>query len=444
MCAPHYASRQEGVESEYHMHALKEFREKTFSSLAVRNYRIYFFGQGISQSGTWMQVVATGWLVLQLTGSGTVLGTVLALMFLPLLFGAPWGGLLVDRLDKRRILVWTQSCFGILSLLISILVFSGAIQIWMVYVFALLTGIVKVFDNPARQTFISEMVGTEHLKNAVSLNSTMANLARAIGPTIGGILIAGVGIAFCFLIDALSYGAVLWTLSRIQVSELIRAPIVQKKRPKLSDGFRYVRSEPLISTILIMMGIIGIFAYEFSVSLPIIAKQTFHGDATVYAILTSTFGAGCALGGIFAAGRHRVSSKQLVTFALLFGLALIAASLSPTLPTMVFALAIAGFFSINMTSTANTTIQLESRPEMRGRVMALWSMAIFGSTPIGGPLIGYIGEHFGARWGLATGGIATVFAAALAAHTLSKRGALVTVPPEIELEIEEAADTPKF
>ena len=426
------------------MHAIKEFSEKTFSSLAIRNYRIYFFGQAISQSGTWMQVVATGWLVLVLTGSGTVLGTVLALMFLPLLVGAPWGGLLVDRLDKRRILFWTQSSLGVLSFLISILVFTGTIQIWMVYIFALCMGVVKVFDNPARQTFISEMVGNEHIKNAVSLNSTMVNLARAIGPTIGGVLIAGVGIAFCFLIDAFSYCAVLWTLSRIRGAELHRTEVVHKERPRLTDGFRYVRSEPLIMTILIMMGIIGIFAYEFSVSLPIIAKSTFHGDATVYAILTSTFGLGCALGGIFAAGRHRISPRQLVSFGLLFGVALLAASISPTLPIMVTALAVAGFFSINLTSIANTTIQLESRPDMRGRVMALWNMAIFGSTPIGGPLIGYIGEHIGPRWGLAVGGIATVFAAALATHTLSKRGAFETTPPEIELEVEEAADTPKF
>jgi len=426
------------------MHALKEFGQKTFSSLSIRNYRLYFFGQGISQCGTWMQVVATGWLVLQLTGSGTVLGSVLALMFLPLLFGAPWGGLLVDRLDKRRILFWTQSSLGILSLLLSIFVFTGTIQIWMVYIFALSTGIVKVFDNPARQTFISEMVGNDQIKNAVSLNSTMVNLARAIGPTIGGVLIAGVGIAFCFLIDALSFVAVLWTLYLIRGADLYRSAGVSKERPRLSDGFRYVRSEPLISTTLIMMAVIGIFAYEFSVSLPILAQQTFHGDATVYAILTSSFGAGCALGGIFAAGRHRISSRQLVFFALMFGLALLAAAISPTLPIVVAALAVAGFFSLNMTSVANTTIQLESRPDMRGRVMALWNMAIFGSTPIGGPLIGYIGEHFGARWGLAIGGIATVLAAALAAHTLSKRGAFETVPADVEMEVEEAGTTPKF
>ncbi len=300
------------------MESIRKFGQKTFSSLSVRNYRLYFFGQGISQCGTWMQVVALGWLVLTLSGSGTQLGTVLALQFLPLLFAAPWGGALVDRLDKRKLLIRTQSLAGILSLLVSILVFTGSIQIWMLYIFALCAGAIKVVDNPARQTFISETVGNEHIKNAVSLNSTMVNLARAIGPTIGGILIASVGIAFCFLIDALSYIAVIAMLLRIRTGEFVPPP-APKVPPRISDGFRYVRSVPIISTTLIMMAVIGTFAYEFSVSLPLLAQQTFHGDATTYAMLTAAFGGGSALGGLFAAGRHSISARQLITFAFLFG-----------------------------------------------------------------------------------------------------------------------------
>ena len=427
------------------MLVLREFGNKTFSSLSIRNYRLYFIGQGISQCGTWMQTVALGWLVLQLSGSGTQLGSVLALQFVPLLVAAPWGGLLVDRIDKRRILFWTQSVSGVLSLLVSLLVFTGTVQIWMLYFFALVAGAVKVFDNPARQTFVSEMVGNEHIKNAVSLNSTMANLARAIGPTIGGILIAGVGIAFCFLIDSLSYLAVLVMLFLIKTSDLRRTSVVHAQPPRISDGFRYVRSVPLLSTVLIMMAVIGTFAYEFSVSLPLLAQQTFHGGATAYAALTSAFGAGSALGGLYAAGRATISPRQLVTFGFLFGTMILVASIAPTLPVAILVLIVVGFFSINVTSIANTTIQLESRPDMRGRVMALWNMAIFGSTPIGGPIIGFLGEHFGARWGLVTGGVATILAAGFATRTLSKNGALRTIPPRVELEVEEeTAESGKF
>ncbi len=426
------------------MERIRTFGQQTFSSLKIRNYRLYFFGQGISQCGSWIQTVAMGWLVLQLSGSGTQLGFVLALQFIPLLFAAPWGGIIVDRLDKRKILYRTQSAAGVLSLIVSLLVFTGSIQMWMLYVIAFLIGIVKVFDNPARQTFISEMVGNDHVKNAVSLNSTMGNLARAIGPTLAGLLIVSVGIPFCFLIDGLSYIAVLITLVRIDGTRLTPR-VAHKTPPRISDGFRYVRSVPLLSSILIMMAVVGTFAYEFSVSLPLLAQQTFSGNATTYAALTSAFGAGSAIGGLFAANRQQVSPRHLIYFTTLFGLMMLAASLSPTLSVAIIAMFVVGFFSINVTSLANTTIQLESKPEMRGRVMALWNMAIFGSTPIGGPIIGYIGEHLGARWGVALGGAATMLAAGFAARTLLYADKLRTIPASVELEAEEVtAENGKF
>ncbi|MEY4747515.1 MAG: hypothetical protein RLZZ416_564, partial [Candidatus Parcubacteria bacterium] len=405
------------------MLSLRRFRDKTFSSLRIRNYRLYFIGQGLSQIGTWMQTVALGWLVLTLSGSGTKLGVVMALQFLPLLIGAPWGGMMVDRLNKRRILYVTQSCSAALSCTVGVLVFAGSIQMWMLYVAAFAAGLIKVFDNPARQTFISELVGNDQVKNAVSLNSTMVNLARAIGPMLAGILIAGIGIAACFVADALSYLAVLFMLTRLQGQGLGKSHAAHAHSSRLLDGFRYVRSMPLLSSTLVMMAIIGTFAYEFSTSLPILAKQTFLGDASVYASLTSAFGAGSALGGIYAAGRHNVSPRQLVIYAFCFGVSIVATSLAPTLHLMMALLLLVGFFSINVTATANTTIQLESAPHMRGRVMALWNMAIFGSTPVGGPVVGWIGEHIGARWGLVLGGVATIFAAGLAARTLFRTGA---------------------
>jgi len=419
------------------MIALQEFRKNTFSSLSIRNYRLYFIGQGISQCGTWMQTIALGWLVLTLTGSGTQLGFVIALQFIPLLFASPWGGILVDRLNKRRILYWTQSIRAILSGLIALSVLSGAVEIWMVYLFAFLVGLIAVVDNPARQTFISDIVGNEHIKNAVSLNSTMVNLARAIGPSIGGVLIAGVGIGFCFLVDAISFVAVLFMLTQMRGPDIDRVPVVPQRRPRLLDGLRYIRSMPPIASTLIMMAVIGTFAYEFSTSLPILAQQTFLGNATAYAALTSSFGFGSAVGGLYAAGRHHISSRQLILFAALFGASMLLASVMPTLPFAMGALALVGFFSINMTSLANTTIQLESRPDMRGRVLSFWNMAIFGSTPIGSPIVGWVGEHIGARWSLAVGGATSVLAAALAARWLARRHSLPPVSPEIELASEE-------
>src|SRR3989338_6488677 len=217
------------------MDGIKKFGHKTFSSLKIRNYRLYFIGQSISMSGTWMQTVAQGWLVLQLTHSGAQLGSVVALQFLPMLIAGPWGGLIADRFNKRGILYYTQSASGLLALGISILVFSGAIQIWMVYIFAMCLGIVRIFDDPARQAFVSELVGSTHVKNAVSLNATANNLARVVGPSIGGILIAGVGIAFCFLLNALSYIATIVMLFRMNGKKLLFAPPGLKNSGKLKE-----------------------------------------------------------------------------------------------------------------------------------------------------------------------------------------------------------------
>jgi len=419
------------------MDAIRQFGHRTFSSLSIRNYRLYFIGQGISQCGTWMQTIALGWLVLTISGSGTQLGLVIALQFVPLLVASPWGGILVDRFNKRRILYYTQTIRAFLSGTVALLVLTGTVQLWMVYVFAFLVGLVAVIDNPARQTFISDIVGNEHIKNAVSLNSTMVNLARAIGPTIGGVLIAGVGIGFCFVIDALSFVAVLFMLTRMHGGAVERTPQRPQERPRFLDGLRYIRSMPLISSVIAMMAVIGMFAYEFQTSLPILAQQTFLGNASAYAALTASFGVGSCIGGLYAAGRHRISPRQLVTFAFLFGVSMLVASVMPTLKLEMLALAFVGFFSINMTSLANTTIQLESRPDMRGRVLSFWNMAIFGSTPIGSPIVGWVGEHIGARWSLVFGGIATVLAAGFAAHRLLKRHVLPEVSPEIELASEE-------
>lgn len=384
-----------------------------------------------------MQTVAQGWLVLQLTGSGTQLGIVVALQFLPLLMFGPWGGLFADRHNKRTILYYTNGVSALLSLGLSVLVFSNATHLWHLYVLALGSGLVRIFENPARQTFIPELVGNEHLKNAVSLNATANNLARVIGPSISGILIAGVGIAFCFLVNAFSFVIGIAVLFLMHKEELHPVTPKPKQPYEVRDGFRYVMKTSLIRNTLIMMALVGTFVFEFQVSLPIFAVQTFHGDAASYALLMSSLGLGSVLGGLFAAGRTTVVPQHLVIFAALCGTSLVAASLMPTLALAAVALGVVGFFTINVTSLANTMIQLESDPSMRGRVMALWSMAMQGSTPIGGPIVGFVAEFGGGRWGVAVGGAAALLAAFFGYMTLRKKDEEI-IPEHVHVFAEEA------
>lgn len=403
------------------MDKILKFSQNTFSSLSIRNYRLYFFGQAISLSGTWMQTIAQGWLVLQITNSGTQLGIVVALQFLPLLLLGPLGGLFADRHNKRRILFYTHIGFGLVTLFLSILVLSGTIQLWELYLFSLIFGIGRVFDNPARQTFVTEMVGNTHLKNAVSLDATVNSMARAIGPSISGILIVSVGIGFCFLINALSFFIAVFFVYLMRSSELFTTKPVAKRPGELAEGFRYVCETPLIRNMLIMMALVGTFVYEFQVSLPIFAQKTFLGDAASYAWLMSALGVGSVLGGLYAAGRSKIAPQQLLFFLFFSAASLLAAASMPTLELAAIALVIAGFFTVNATSLANTIIQLESVPSMRGRVMALWSMAMLGSTPIGGPIVGFFGEYGGGRWGVAIGGFAALSAAIFGWITLRQK-----------------------
>lgn len=426
------------------MEAIKEFGSQTFSSLKIRNYRLYFLGQGLSQCGNWMQIVALGWLVLELTGSGVALGIVGAFRFAPMLLGGPFAGIVVDRFNKRRILFVTQSLFALIALVLSVLVYTDTIRIWILFVSAVVYGLVDVVDNPTRQVFVHEMVGRENLRNAVTLNSTEANLARALGPLVAGSLIASIGIAFCLFSNAVSFGAVLIVLSLMRESEFHREHSERKAIGHIFESLSYVVSMPLIRTILLVMAVIGTFAYEFQVSLPLLAQQTFLGAAADYAALLSAMGAGSVAGGLFAASRHRVAPREFIASAFFFGLSILFTAIMPTLSLAIVGMIFVGFFSINLTSLGNTMIQLASASHMRGRVMSLWSMAIFGSTLIGGPTIGLIGQYAGARWGLAVGGIAAVAAALYAARTLLKKDEPQLVPG-VEFESEDAtADSLKL
>lgn len=395
------------------LHSLRHFSKVTFSSLYIRNYKLYYIGQIISTSGTFMQGVAQVWLVLQLTNSGTALGLVASLQYVPILLLGPIGGVLVDRFSKRKILYFTQTAAGALALILGLLVATGLVQVWMVYIIAFCTGVINALDNPTRQTFYFELVGPKYLRNAVTLYSTLVNLARIIGPMIAAALIAVVGLAPCFIINGLSYSAVLFMLTRIHPDELTITPPPPPSKGQLKAGFRYVFSTPILGTMLLMMAIIGTFTYEFQISLPLIAETTFKGDATSYALLTAAMGLGAAIGGIFFASRNNSSPIKLVGASTLFGLSVLAAALMPSLMLTALMLVLVGVSSINFSTMGNSILQLESSPEMRGRVMSFWSMAFLGSTTIGGPIVGWIAEVAGPRMGLALGGMAALTASLL-------------------------------
>lgn len=420
------------------MEIIREFGEATFSSLKIRNYRLYFIGIGFSHVGNWMQTVALGWLVLELTGSGVALGSLLALRFAPMLLGGVFAGNLVDRLDKRSILYATQAASAFLAAAMSVLVFTGVVEMWMVYAVALGFGLVDVIDRPARQTFVHEMVGAEHLRNAVALNSTEANLARTLGPLFAGILIASAGIAFCFFTNMLSYLVFVIFLALMRGGEFHREVHEGQKVDHVLAGLRYVASMPLLRTILISMAVIGTLSYEFQTSLPLFARTTFLGGAADYAALLSAMGAGSVAGGLFSASRKSIGAHEFVAWAFLFGISICMTSLMPSLGLAIVSMVFVGFFSITMSSMANTIVQLESAAHMRGRVMSLWSMALFGSTLIGAPIIGFVGERISPRLALALGGVAAILAAVFAARRLLKVHELLSIPAFISIRREES------
>jgi len=397
---------------------LRRYSRETFSSLYVRNYRLYYIGQIISTSGTFMQSVAQAWLVLKLTNSGIALGITSTLQYIPFLILGPYGGIVADRFPKRKILYFTQTLSGILALTLGALVVTGLVRVWMVYALASCLGLITVFDNPARQTFYIELVGPDHLRNAVTLYSILVNLARIIGPTLAALLISAFGLAPCFIINGFSYATVVIMLAMMRASELLITPPLPRAKGQIQEGFKYVASTPSLGFTLLIMAIIGTFTYEFHVSLPLIAQSTFKGDSSSYAFLTASMGFGATAGGIVFASRKGVRFSKVVSACFLFGLAVLAAACMPSLLLTGLVMILVGIFSINFSSLGNSLLQLESSPQMRGRVMALWSIAFLGSTTIGAPIVGWFAEVAGARWGLALGGVAALVAAGLGALTL--------------------------
>jgi MFS family permease len=403
--------------------AVRSSARTTFASLANPNYRRYVGGQGVSLIGTWMQSVAQSWLVLQLTGSGTALGLVVALQTLPVLLLGPYGGVVADRVDKRRLMIGLQSVMGLLALTLGLLTVTGRVQLWHVFVLAALLGLNNCFENPARQSFILEMVGTEHLRNAVSLNSVLVNVARMVGPAVAGLVIAAGGTGICFLLNAASFVAVVVSLVRLDTSRLSPAPPAARGPGQLREGLRYVVRQRELGVPLLMMALVGCLAFEFQITLPLVARQTFAGGSEAYGWLTAAMGAGAVLGGLVVAARGRTGARAMVAAALLFGAAMAGAALAPTFAVELVLIAVVGALSVAFQSTGNSTLQLAASPSMRGRVMSLWAVAFLGSTPIGGPIAGAVGDALGGRGGLALGAVSCVLAAALGAALLRGRSA---------------------
>jgi MFS family permease len=387
------------------MTRVKRAGKVTFAALAVPNYRRYIAGQSISLVGTWMQMTAQSWLVLTLTHSAFMLGFVVALQTLPVLILGPYGGVIADRVNKRRLMIALQSAMGLQALALGLLTVTGVVQVWEIGVLAALLGLNNAFENPARQSFMMELVGAEHLRNAVSLNSVLVSVARSIGPAVAGILIATTGDGVCFLANAASFVAVVASLTTMDGSALSPSRPTPRARGQLREGLRYVRSIPQLALPLLMMGVVGCLAYEFQVSLPVMADRGLHVGATGFGFMTAAMGVGAAGGGLWVASRGKTGLRPLTIAASGFAVAMALAALAPNLGVELFALALTGAGSMSFMSTGNSTLQLSAAPEMRGRVMSLWFVAFQGSTPIGGPIVGATMATIGPRAGLGLGAI---------------------------------------
>jgi MFS family permease len=381
-----------------------------FAALTVPNFRRYVSGQSLSLIGTWVETVAQALLVLRLTHSGVALGLTTAARYAPILLLSPYAGLLVDRMSKRYVLLVTQAGLGLVSGTLGAAVLTGDIRLWQVVVLAVAFGVLSAVDNPARQAFVQEIVGRDLIRDAVTLNSTTVNVARVIGPTIAAVLVGTIGIGWCFVVNAVSFGFVIASLLSLDIQRLHPVPPVPRGRGQLRAGLRYAAGVPAIARPLLMMALVGTFTFEFEVSLPLLAETTFHGMSTTYSWLIGALGAGAVGGGLYAARSARTGVARLTKAAVGYAVAVGLVAAAPTLPTAIAACVLVGVASVIFLTTGNSTVQLASDPEYRGRVTALWSMALVGSTPIGSPVIGALSDLAGPRYALALGAAACLAA----------------------------------
>ena len=398
----------------------------TFSSLKIPNYRLYFAGQSVSLVGTWMQMTAQAWLVLTLTHSATALGLVVALQTLPVLLLGPYGGVIADRSDKLRLMTVLQGVMGVQALVLGLLTVFNVVRFWEICLLAVFLGTNNAFENSPRQSFVREMVGRDQLRNAITLNSVTVNAARAVGPAVGGVLIAAVGVGICFLLNAASFVAVVASLLLMNRARLRPSPPTPRAKGQLREGLRYSARTRDIAVPLAMMGLVGLLAYEFQVSLPVLAEHTFHGGSEVYGFMTASMGVGATLGGLVTAALGRTGIRPMVLASVSFGATILLCAFAPNLAVVYVAMLFAGWASVSFISIGNSTIQLAARPEMRGRVLSLWQVAFQGTTPVGGPLVGWIIAVSDPRTGLAVGGVACLVAAVGAAlYSRPRRNATI-------------------
>jgi MFS family permease len=395
---------------------------RSFHSLSIPNYRRYFTGQVVSISGNWMQIVAESWLVLRLTNSGVALGVNTALQFTPMLVAGAYGGVLADRWPKRRLLTVTQTLMALPALTLFALNESGSVKLWMIYVLVFLRGSVLAVDNPARQSFVSELVGPSRVVNAVSLNSVIVQTGRIAGPALAGAVIAVFGVGPCFALNALSFFVMIAALRAMDPSALQEPPPRVRARGQLRAALLVVRETPALWIPLMLMAIVGTLSFNFVVLLPLLARFTFHGGAGTYAVLTTGMGIGAVLGALWNGARGTTTPAIVTGSAFAFGAGLAAAAAAPDLPIELIALAATGAASVVFSASVNASLQLAAAPELRGRVMALYAVVFIGSNPLGGPLTGWLSGVAGVRAGLALGAVAALIAGVVGLAAFARAG----------------------
>jgi MFS family permease len=398
------------------------FPTGTFRSLANYNYRLWAGGAIVSNVGTWMQRVAQDWLVLtQLThNNASAVGVVMSLQFGPQMLMLPWSGFAADFFDRRKLLMVTQAAMGLCALALSVLTVSGLVQLWHVYLIAFLHGCAAAFDAPARQTFVADLVGETDLPNAVALNSTSFNAARMVGPALAGLLIAGVGTGWAFLANALSYAAVLCSLTFLRVGDLHPIRRANRAPGGFVAGFRYVWHRPDLRAMLVMLFLIGTFGMNFPIYISTMAVTAFHAGAGKYGLLSSMMAIGTVTGALLAAGRERPRIELLVFGTTIFGLGMGLAAIMPNYWLFGGMLVVIGVSALTITNSSNSLMQLSTEPVMRGRVMAIRLAIALGGTPIGAPIVGWVADRFGPRWALGVGAAAGLSAAIVMIHYLAK------------------------
>ncbi|MGO9873285.1 MAG: MFS transporter [Acidimicrobiia bacterium] len=393
---------------------------QTFGSLDTHNYRLFFSGDLVSHVGGWMQTMAEAWLVLKLTGSGVAVGATFAFRFLPVLLFGLWGGVIADRFDRRRVLLFTQTLAALLAVVLWLIVLTGVVQVWMVFALAIGLGFVTVVDEPARQAFVEEMVGPERVPNAIALTSAVGNSARITGPAIAGLLIFSVGVAWVFFVNAVSFVAVVVALAAMRKSELRRLH-EPTSRSRIRDGLVYAWSITEIRATIVLVAVVGTLVYNFPTFLTLMASNTFHGGAGLAGFLMAILGVGTVFGALFAALRSRPTSRVVVMSAALLGIALVVAASFPTKLTFEVALVPVGATAVFFGSTASAHMQIWSAPQLRGRVMAIYTLLTLGTTVVGGPFVGWVCQRWSPRAGLEVAGVATFAAALLLSLPLAGR-----------------------